>query len=245
MKNEASRIKEASNPRTNGAVLILCLFGLGVSLTELLQITGLDLGISSYFFDIRPDDGGWAWGRFGVWAALYEYGNAPGIFLGIASLTAYAWARNKERLSAYRKPCLVMLFTVLLGPGLIVNGLLKPGWGRARPADTAECGGTERYGTVWEPGGPGRGKSFPCGHCSMAFALTSLGALHPIHPFIATAGTAVGVVYGGIMGIARVAQGGHFATDVIWSGVIVVSIAAWLYYFLFRVPEDRPPAPRS
>jgi len=41
--------------------------------------------------------------------------------------------------------CLGPLVFMVLGPGLLVNGLLKAYWGRARPADVAEFGGLAQF----------------------------------------------------------------------------------------------------
>jgi lipid A 4'-phosphatase len=41
--------------------------------------------------------------------------------------------------------CLGPLAFMLLGPGLVVNGILKAHWGRARPADVTEFGGLAQF----------------------------------------------------------------------------------------------------
>jgi lipid A 4'-phosphatase len=119
-----------------------------------------------------------------------------------------------------------------------VNGLLKNYWGRPRPVEVSALGGDWEYRTVWEPGVPGRGKSFTCGHCSMAFAVGSAAAFAPYFPVAAGAALVASVGYGMVMGVARMAQGGHFPTDVLWSGILVFMIAAALYYLVFRIPES-------
>jgi lipid A 4'-phosphatase len=132
-----------------------------------------------------------------------------------------------------------VILTVLLGSGLLVNGILKNCWGRPRPADIAAFGGSHGYKEVWQPLGPGQGKSFPCGHCSIAFATGSAIAFFPLHPALSTAALAGSIIFGFVMGAARVAQGGHFATDVIWSGTLVFIVIELLYYYVGHVPDAR------
>jgi membrane-associated PAP2 superfamily phosphatase len=50
-----------------------------------------------------------------------------------------------------------------------------------------------------------------------------------------------GVLYGLMMGLARMIQGGHYLTDVIWSGVLVYMTGLVLYY-LFRLDRAGSPA---
>jgi len=49
------------------------------------------------------------------------------------------------------------------------------------------------------------------------------------------------------MGVARMAAGGHFASDVLWSGYLVFLVNWLLYYFVLRIPqiEDGRPVRRT
>ena len=71
----------------------------------------------------------------------------------------------------------------------------------------------------------------------MAYAVASTAAFYPLHPILSLAGLVIGISFGTVTGVARMAQGGHFATDVLWSAIIVLVIVAALYYFVFRIPE--------
>ena len=51
---------------------------------------------------------------------------------------------------------------------------------------------------------------------------------------------AAGVLYGMLMGLGRMIQGGHFLTDVIWAGCLVYSTGLFLYY-LFRLDREGLP----
>ena len=227
-------------PRLRGVIIILSLFGFGVCATWLLESTGTDLAWTAQFYRPGGADGGWIHARELPWAALYDYGELPGWVMVAAAAALYAGTWLGKVPARYRSCCLVILLTVALGPGLAVNGILKSSWGRPRPVEIAAFGGPRDFQNVWEVGVPGQGKSFTCGHCAMAFSLASVAALYPYHPVISIAALAGGIAYGIIMGIARMAQGGHFPTDVLWSGIIVLSIVAALYYLVFRIPEHDP-----
>lgn len=218
-------------------IVILSLFGFGVCATWLLESTGADLAWAGAFYRSGGANGGWLYARELPWSALYDYGELPGWFLVAAAAALYAGARAGKAPSRYKSCCLVIVLTVALGPGLLVNGILKNYWGRPRPIEISAFGGPLSYQEAWVMGVPGEGKSFTCGHCSMAFSISSAAAFYPYHPVLSVVALATGVVYGIVMGIARMAQGGHFPTDILWSGVIVLSIVAALYYLVFRIPE--------
>lgn len=50
--------------------------------------------------------------------------------------------------------------------------------------------------------------------------------------------------FGLLMGIGRIADGGHFLSDVVWSALITWSVGFWLYYFALKIParEDHDPS---
>jgi lipid A 4'-phosphatase len=175
---------------------------------------------------------------------LYDYGEHPGVFLLVAAI-AYgiaAWVGEIPR--RYARPCMAIVLAIALGPGLLVNGILKPYWGRPRPVEVTNFGGNKEFRPVWKPGGPGAGRSFTCGHCAMAFSLASGVAFYPLYPTISICAVVGGVAYGTIMGAARMAQGGHFPTDVLWSGALVLMLITLLYYVVLKIPETEAEPPR-
>jgi len=108
---------------------------------------------------------------------------------------------------------------MVLGPGLIVNTAFKHNWGRPRPRQILELGGTQKYLPVWQKGISGEGKSFPSGHASVAFYLfTPFFFLRKSRKKWAVFFLLLGITYGLFMGAARMVQGAHFPSDVVWSG---------------------------
>jgi hypothetical protein len=64
-------------------------------------------------------------------------------------------------------------------------------------------------------------------------------------PSLAVGSLAAGTVVGTLLGIGRMAAGGHFLSDVAWSGLIALSVAHVVYYYLLRIParEDARETP--
>jgi hypothetical protein len=138
---------------------------------------------------------------------------------------------------------LLILLCVAIGPGLIVNAVLKDHWGRPRPRQIVEFGGRHPYAPPLLPVGA-HGKSFPCGHCSVGY-LYGIGwwAWHRRHPRLAALSLATGLTLGTLLGLGRMAAGGHFLSDAVWAGLIALGVAHALYYYVMRIParEDSRP----
>lgn len=123
----------------------------------------------------------------------------------------------------------------LLGPGLLVNGVLKEHWGRARPATTTDFGGTWDFTPFWQRGRQCLANcSFTSGEAASAMALAI--ALFALMPFVMR-GRSRGarICYGAIAvllpvagAVQRLLAGRHFASDVIFSALFVSLIAAIL-----------------
>lgn len=197
-------------------------------LTLVFRHTGIDLEISNWFyahtgtFDRDPES---------IWGFLYRYGPLPAWLLSIGGFLAFALGFFVERLRRYRKISLFFVVYMILGPGLIVNLAFKDNWGRPRPVQVEQFGGEMSYQPVWEKGAAGEGGSFPSGHASVAFLMMA-----PFFVFwavgrnwVAFAFLGLGLGFGILMGMARIAQGGHFASDVIWSAGFIYLTGVVLY----------------
>ncbi len=220
-----------------GVLIASGLMTFGIASTLILGLTDSDLDWTSRFYMGCDRTNHWPATKTEPFAFLYKYGEIPGVALGIIGLLGYLLVRLGKCDKSYSKPFLIVFLCVILGPGLLVNGLFKEFWGRPRPADLSRFGSTEQYRQFWDPGGPGSGKSFVCGHCAIAFSTCSTIAFYPLHPVAASIGLGAGLIYGSLVSLTRLAQGGHFSTDIIWSAVIVLTLIVVLYYFVFRIPE--------
>ena len=202
-----------------------------IILTAVLNLTNADIEIEKWFYS--PIDG-WYLSKENPWYLLYEYGNIPALLLSVGGLLAFVLSFFQRKLRSYRKIGLFLVTFMILGPGFLVNTVFKDHWGRPRPVDIVNFGGTEAFRHAWDKGQPEQGKSFPSGHAAVGFFLFS--------PFFFLRKTSrrwaafflyLGISYGILMGTGRMIQGGHFPTDVLWSGVFTYLTGLILYY-VFR-----------
>jgi membrane-associated PAP2 superfamily phosphatase len=128
---------------------------------------------------------------------------------------------------------LFLIVTLALGPGLVVNGLAKEHWGRPRPIEVQQMGGTHPFVAWWDPRGTcDKNCSFVSGDVSGGFWTLAPAALTPA-PWrpLAYAGA---IVLGSGIAVLRMLFGGHFFTDAVFAGVITFLIV-WLgYNILYR-----------
>ena len=142
----------------------------------------------------------------------------------------------------------------LLGPGLLVNVILKEYWGRERPTGIEAFGGAHPYTPPFQiPGSCAHNCSFVSGEGSgsMATALVFVAiASHlPRGAAVAlmVAGAAVAVLGGGL----RVAMGGHFLSDVLIGAILTYILAEALARPIlgaplgYRAAAPRQPAPTA
>jgi membrane-associated PAP2 superfamily phosphatase len=129
-----------------------------------------------------------------------------------------------------------------LGPGLIVNGIFKPYLCRPRPHQVTDFGGQQTFVAAWGMGTSVEGKSFPCGHASMGFYLMAPAfLLYRRHRRLAIGFVLLGLVCGTAIGLARIADGDHFPSDVLWaagmvylSGLGLAFLFQWVQQFFGR-----------
>lgn len=137
------------------------------------------------------------------------------------------------------RAAVLLALTMALGPGLLVNGILKQNWGRPRPVHVDSFGGRDSFKGWYETDGACVGNcSFVSGEGALGFWLVAPASLIP-----GTAGavaTVAAVTFGAVAGGLRIAFGGHFFTDVVFSGVLVVLVIAFTRLWLYD--RARPPS---
>jgi lipid A 4'-phosphatase len=202
---------------------------------------GIDLWMSGLFFG--SDD---AFYLKDAWWAVAIYRSIPIIAIaggaGSLLLLIHNLAR-KDQVGAFSNRFLVfMLAALAVGPGLVVNAGLKDNWGRARPRDIAEFSGEKQFTPALQPTDQcERNCSFVAGHPSVAFWLAALGfvvASRRRRNRIFMAAATLGM----LVGLGRIVQGGHFLSDVVFSGVAVFSVIWVLATYVFRLDEKRTPS---
>jgi lipid A 4'-phosphatase len=121
-----------------------------------------------------------------------------------------------------------------LGPGLLANTLLKDHWGRARPAQVEEFGGPRHFTPALLPAREcARNCSFVSGDAALGFSLVVFALLLPAGAG-RRRGEALALGFGALVGLARIAQGGHFLSDVVFAGLLVYGSTAVLHWWIIE-----------
>jgi membrane-associated PAP2 superfamily phosphatase len=131
-----------------------------------------------------------------------------------------------------------LIATMLLAPGLMANVLLKDHWGRPRPIDVTQFGGTDRFVAWWDPRGACPNNcAFVSGDVAGAFWTVAPAVLAPPQWRVLAYGAALTLGTG--MAAMRVMAGAHFASDVIFAGVFTFLIIWVVHGLIYRWPRTR------
>jgi membrane-associated PAP2 superfamily phosphatase len=213
---------------------LVFLIALAVAVTVLFAVTPLDIAAARAFYRPNALDH-WPLARELPWSVLYRLAPWITAALVLSGLAALAMGLARGH-GGWRRHGVFLLLSVVVGPGLLVNTIFKDHWGRPRPRDVVEFGGPLHYRLAPLPGGEG-GASFPCGHCSVGFLFAAgWWVWRRRRPARAWGSLALGLATGFALGLGRMAAGGHFLSDVIWSALLALGVAHVLYYYVLRVP---------
>lgn len=205
-----------------------------------LLVPGIDLWTSRLFYE--PGRGF----VLAHWApALFVSDLVPWIARSIAAFLALAalWLFLVKRpLWRFDRKALVFVFAALtLGPGLLVNTVLKDHWGRARPAQIEAFGGPDRFTPAPLPATQCPSNcSFASGHAALGFGLVAFAFLLPAGAWRRRAVVAA-LAVGALIGLDRIAEGRHFLSDVVFAGLLVYGLTAALFWWI--VERDGLAAP--
>lgn len=193
----------------------------------------LDLKIAAPFYD-GPLLGFWARFHNGfLWIRLIGTYTVTAIVAPAIVAIIWKLVQPRRRMLLPGRAVVLMLVTLALAPGLVTNVILKDYWGRSRPIDVTQFGGTERFVPWWDPRGEcTKNCSFVAGEPSGAFWTLAPAALVPA-PWRALAYGAA-LAFGSVVGFGRIAAGGHFFSDVVFAGVFTFLIVWMVHGFLYR-----------
>jgi len=198
----------------------------------------LDLAISDLFFDH-------ARGEFAPRLATFifyarELGRCiVGAFVvqAVVALVIKLFLTQARMLMPARAVVLIIT-TFLLAPGLVANVLLKDHWGRPRPTEVTQFGGTQQFRAWWDPRGEcEKNCSFVSGDGSAAFWTVAPAAVAP--PAYRAIAYAAALAFGAGIGSLRVMSGGHFFSDTVFAGVFAFLVVWIVHGLLYRWPATR------
>ena len=196
-------------------------------------INRLDLNISRVFFS----DGHFQ--SNGFYDFVYHEALYPAWIAIVIACLIFLASLGFSSLKKWRITALYPILVLLLGSGFLIHAVLKDHWGRPRPKQITEFGGQQPFHPYYIPDfseHPEPSKSFPCGHCSMGFFFFTVAflGLHYKNRVVYYSGMLTAFVLGGTLGFVRIAQGGHFFSDVLVSALIMWSVSLGLYLVLFN-----------
>jgi len=211
----------------DGQCFASCFLFLLVSSLVFLIWPQLDIWVSTYFYHA---DGYFPANQNAFVMLIYE--GIPWLgritFLFAMLITLIAIVRPSKISRRHWRRASAFSLVVILGIGFLVHAVLKDAMGRPRPRDVQVFAGPTHFVPVFTASNfCSTNCSFVSGHAALGFSLISLGMLgvrkrrHFWFVVGATTGTFVGLV--------RIAQGGHFLSDVVFA-----FIAIWFVHLLIR-----------
>jgi lipid A 4'-phosphatase len=194
---------------------------------------GIDLHISALFFD-RGFYLKHLW-----WQSLSHKGMSYFLSLSLAAIAGiYAFnklaQRNFWQVDGKRVSYLGLV--LILGAGLVVNTGLKDNFGRARPRDIVEFGGTKSFTPAFVVSHECASNcSFSSGEGAGGFFGLALAMALSRRRTILAAAAAAGV----LVSFARISAGAHFFSDTVVSFFVMLIVADVLYHYVVMTDAER------
>ena len=192
----------------------------------------LDLAVARRFFDAGHFIGRTRTGEI-LRSVFYD---APYVILGLL-LVAYAARRlGKTRRGPDGRAVIFLLASLALGPGLLVNGVLKENSHRPRPEQTVEFGGPWRFRPYEAFDGECRRNcSFVSGEVA-ASSWTLATALLAPPPFRVLA-VGAALAFTAATGALRMSFGGHYLSDALLAALFTFLIVLGFYRWYLGRPK--------
>jgi lipid A 4'-phosphatase len=204
----------------------------------LLAMPEIDLAVAKLFY--APGTGFigdrllWVRAAREVFVVLY-FGTLGFSIAGLALI----WRGRPHWLRLGRAHWLFLAACLVVGPGLVANLLLKDQWGRARPRHVVELGGAKAFTPPLVLSNQCRRNcSFVSGEASSTYATFYAAAV--LFPQWSVTLVVAGTVGGLATGLIRMAQGGHFLSDIVFAGVFMALTVLLLRALMLRQEKDAP-----
>ena len=203
----------------------------------------LDTSVSAWFFDPvlqRFTATHWPWV-----IAIHEGFPVVGRVLFVGCVIGLVWQRFQPNIlsRAQRRRCMAWLLLVLVGIGLVVDWAFKDHVGRPRPEQIHAFAGDLPFVPVMQVSQHcDVNCSFVSGHAAGAFSIMAWGLWAPWSRRKQWLGLSMGL--GAAIGLMRIAQGGHFLSDVVLAGFTVWLVLqamrfGWLHWRLVKFRQGQ------
>jgi lipid A 4'-phosphatase len=216
------------NARYREALVMLLLFSVLALIFRFFPV--LDLEVASSFYTAErgfysPDN----------WWLAIPYRGMPILAQTVALILLLGWGGGFfiRRWQKWQRQLGFLLVAAIIGPHLVVGVGLKEHVGRARPANIVEFGGPQVFTPAFVMSNQcQKNCAFVSAHVASAAFLMAFGWLSP--PALRRRWLLASVVFSACLGMARIAQGGHFLSDVIFA-FFSVYWSLWVTEYLFRL----------
>jgi lipid A 4'-phosphatase len=214
--------------RARSRLIIVCFV---VTSVILVAFPGIDLYVTRLFYD-----GGFSFTDTPLQKGIRE---ATTWFL-VATIFVFAAAYSFNRLFRRNwwgvdgRKLGYLVLVLALGAGLIVNFGFKDHFGRARPRNVAEFGGSQHFTPAFAISSQcHKNCSFSSGEAAAGFfSIAIVYALGRRSRVLVAAAAG----FGAMVSLARIAAGAHFLSDVLVSFFVMWLVADWLHYFMRIAP---------
>lgn len=189
----------------------------------------IDIAFSSFFYDEAL---GFFMQNNVILTSLHDF-----VFYFVGIISAFYllvlllnYIRNKVNFGFTNRAIVFLIVVLVVGPGILINGILKSHWGRARPAEIVQFGGEKLFSKPFIIANQCESDcSFVSGHASIGFYLIAIAlfALRCRLFFVY-----LGVGAGLLIGLARIVQGQHFLSDVLFSGIVMAIVVMVCNYYI-------------
>lgn len=217
------------------------LIALAVSTTLVFWFTDLDIRAAAWFYHPENSADHWPERHWWLWQLLFDYAFPFTVTAGSIACLIYLLGHFHDRSRRFRRQALYVLLVIAIGPGLVVNLIFKDHWGRPRPMHIQQFGGEYQYVPPLQLGHT-PDKSFVCGHCSVGYGFFALYFLAQNHRLLYFGLT---LFLAWTMGFTRMTSGGHFVSDILWSGYLVFLVAFALYHGWYNCQRPEAEAERG
>ena len=147
-------------------------------------------------------------------------------------VAAIAWRLGRPIWGITAWQALFVILAFAIGPGLLVNVVLKNNSHRPRPANVQDFGGSSDYAPPFDfSGACDTNCSFVAGDPSMGFGFLAVALLLPPARRNRAAVAAIGL--GAAIGLMRILWGAHFFSDVVFSGIATCAAVLALHWAMF------------
>lgn len=219
--------------------LLLALLATLAALASFAAAPGVDLAVASLFYGPTGFIGRSPVGE----AARIAFYLAPFVSLAGALVLWFAGRQGWIRPRVSGAAALWLIVTMALGPGLVVNLILKDHSHRPRPGHLIAFGGKAEFRPVGRfDGACDSNCSFVSGEASAAAWTLAPALLTP--PPVRAAWVAASMVFAAATGGLRMAFGGHFLSDVVFAILLtwLIVLGTRPFFLGGRFLRRRPPS---